>query len=47
MGALSIDDPLDRSKDEVTTATAMYLIQHLALDEPYERSLSVDGEAVY
>ena len=30
---------------EMTTPTAMYLIQHLSLDDPYERSLCVDGEA--
>lgn len=32
---------------EMTTPQAMYMIQHLALDEPYERSLCMDGEAVY
>jgi len=46
ISALALHDGFD-PHEEMTTPQAMYLIQHLALDEPYERSLCVDGEAIY
>jgi len=50
MGALALDEAdatLYKDPDKTTHPSAMYLIQHLALDDPYEYSLSVDGEVAY